>query len=874
MIVTRPPGYGLRLDPDGLDAARFERLAASGRREFEAGQHAAAAAGLAAALGLWRGEAYGEFGHVPALLGEGARLERLRLVALGDRIDADLATGMGVELVAELEGLTGRYPGHERLWGQLMTVLYRAGQQADALAAFRRARQVLVEECGVEPSPGLAEIHRQVLAQDPRLLHPRSAGLRAAGVRPAQLPPSVPAFTARVEELAALDEAAVGAGRPSAVVISAVSGTAGVGKTALAVHWAHQVVDRFPDGQLYVNLRGFDPGGQPMPPTEAIRGFLDALGVSADRMPPTLDAQVGLYRSLLNGKRMLVVLDNARDAEHASALLPGTPTALAVVTSRSQLTPLVAAGARPVTLDLLSRVESRELLTRRLGRDRVTAEPDAVEEIIARCARLPLALSIAAARAQQSGFPLSTLAADLGEAGHRLDALDAGGLTTQVRAVFSCSYTALTAPAARLFRLVGLHPGPDTSAAAAASLAGRPLPEVRPLLAELVRASLLSEHACGRYTFHDLLRAYAGELARRLDSPGQRRAATDRLIDHYLHTAAAADRQLAPHRPPPTLPLAPPGPGTTAVSLPDYGEALAWLDAEHPGLLAAVRHAAGTGREVQTWQLSWALDTFLYRRAHLTDLASVWTTALAAATRLDNPAARAYGHGRLARLESRLGCYPDARRHLYHALDLYTRTGDRVGQANTHFGMSYLFVLLGQPGQARYHIQQALTLYRAVGDRHGQAGALITLGWTHAQLGDPEQALIHCTQALTQFQKLDNCLGEADAWDTLGQIHQLLAHHTEAADCYQRAITRYRDLGDRYQQATTTTYLGDTHQAAGRSDDARTAWQLALGLLADLDHPDADALRAKLDALEQATPPHHPEEQPNPGSPDAPRPPR
>jgi tetratricopeptide (TPR) repeat protein len=675
-------------------------------------------------------------------------------------------------------------------------------------------------------------------------------------VVPAQLPADVYGFAGRSEHLVRLDTLLAGAARdaPTAVVISAVSGTAGVGKTALAVHWAHRVADRFPDGQLYVNLRGFDPGGQQMAPAAAIRGFLDALSVPAERIPPSLDAQAALYRSLLAGRRVLVVLDNARDAEQVRPLLPGTPTALVVATSRNQLTSLVAVdGAHPLTLDLLTEAEARELLARRLGPDRVAAEPQAVKQIVGCCAQLPLALAIAAGRAEQTRFSLATLASELAEASGRLDVLDAGDAAGQVRAVFSWSYTALSSAAARLFRLLGLHSGPDLSAAAAASLAGLPLAEIRRLLAELVRASLLTEHTPGRYGFHDLLRAYAADLTHIHDPDHQRRAALSRMLDHYLHTAHTAALLLDPHRDLITLALTPPGSGVTLEQPADYRQALAWIAADHLVLLAAVGRAAEAGFDTHAWQLAWTLTTFLYRRGHWHDLITSWQTALPAAGRLNHPAAQAHAHRLLASALTRLGRHPDAHTHLQHALHLYTNTGDHTGQAHTHLDLGMLWERQGRPEQALDHAQQALTLHRAAGDRRGQATALNNVGWDHILLGDHQQALTCCQQALTLLQELGHREGQAATLDSIGYAHYHLGHHTQAADCYQHALTLYRDLGDRYNEATILTHLGDTQHAAGDSAAARTAWQLVLDIFSDLDHPDTDTIRSKLHDLDRST---------------------
>ncbi|HZM83037.1 MAG TPA: tetratricopeptide repeat protein [Candidatus Limnocylindrales bacterium] len=683
-----------------------------------------------------------------------------------------------------------------------------------------------------------------------------------ARVVPRQLPAAVSLFAGRAGELARLtsllrdqtDQMQVGA----TVVISAIGGTAGVGKTALAVYWAHQVADEFPDGQLYVNLRGFDPGGQVMDAAEAVRRFLDALGVPPEQIPTDLDAQAALYRSELAGRRMLVVLDNARDSVQVHPLLPGAPTCLVLVTSRNRLSGLVAAdGAQPITLDLLTGREARQLLTRRLGADRVTAEPDAIAEIITACAGLPLALAIVAARAaNQPHLPLHTLASELhnsnGNCGGRLDALSTDDPATDVRAVFSWSYRALTPDAARLFRLLGLHPGPDTSAPAAASLATLPLPEARALLGELARANLLIEQVPGRYTFHDLLRAYATEQARRLDPDQQRHTATHRLLDHYLHTAHTAARLLDPSRAPITL--TPAQPGVIPEPLADFQQALDWFTAEHPVLLAAVDHAATTGLDTHTWQLAWTLNDFLYRRGHWHDWVATEQAAVAAAGRLGDPTAQADAHLRLARAHLRLGRIDDADTQLRHALDLHAQVGDLVGQALTHLNLGQVWDRRGRYAEALHHAQQALDLFRAAGHRQGQARALNNIGWCHALLGDHQQALTYCQQALPLLQELDDRIGQAQTWDSLGYAHHHLGHHTQAITSYQHAIDLFRDLGDRYNEATTLTHLGDTRHTAGNPEAARDAWHHALTILDQLDHPDAQAVRVKLRHPDQTPP--------------------
>jgi tetratricopeptide (TPR) repeat protein len=841
-----PNGYQLRVDADGVDLLQFRRLVAEARSPARPDLQRVRL--LADALGLWRGVPLaGLRGQWAARQRDTWGLERAQAVLEWGQ--ATLRLGDYARVIPVVRELTEQYPLDEPLAVVLGWALAAEGRRGEAAEHCKTVSERVRRETGLEPAAELRQLQQAVLADQPLPdLPPPPAPLTTPLAVPAQLPGDVPGFAGRVEHLTRLDALLAGAATeaPTAVVITAVSGTAGVGKTALAVHWAHRAASRFPDGQLYANLRGFGPGGQVVDPAAAVRGFLDAFGVPAEQVPADLDAQGALYRSLLAGKRMLVILDNARDAEHVRPLLPGTPTAFAIVTSRNSLTGLVAAdGAHPLALDLLSTAEARQLLARRLP-ERVAAEPDAVEAIITACARLPLALSIAAARAAQSSFPLASLAAELADAADRLGALDAGDPATQVRAVFSWSYQALTPPAARLFRLLGLHPGPDVSAAAAASLAGLPLPAAGRLLAELTRASLITQHAPGRYSFHDLLAAYAADVAHDTESEGGRGAATTRLLDHYVHTAHSAARLLDPFQDPILLPLTGPAPATTPEQPAGAEEAAAWLQAERPVLLATIRLAAGAGSVTHAWQLAWALHTFLQRRGRWHDWAGAWQTVVADTDQLANPAAAGYAHRARAVAGTWLGRYSEARTHLRRALQLYAEAGDPAGQAYTHLALAGHWERQNQPEQSLDHAQQALLLYRAAGHPRGQANALNAVGWFCVKIGDYAQALDSCGQALALHQQAGDRSGEASTWDSLGYAHHHLGHAAEAIDCYQHALDIYRDLGDQYWQADTFSHLGDTHAAAGDDTAARAAWKNALEILTDLDHPDAAAVRRKL----------------------------
>ena len=667
---------------------------------------------------------------------------------------------------------------------------------------------------------------------------------------PRQLPVATRHFAGRAGALAALAglaaEAGGADGASRAMVISVIEGTAGIGKTALAVHFAHQVAGDFPDGQLYVNLRGFDPAGPPMTPGEAIRIFLDALGVRAAQLPASLEAQAGLYRSLLAGRRMLVLLDNARDAGQVRPLLPASPGCLVLVTSRSQLTSLAAAeGAMPLALDLLTGDEARELLAARLGGDRLASEPAAAQELIGLCARLPLALAIAAARAAtQPALPLAALAAELRDADGRLDALDVGDAAASVRAVFSWSYQQLDAAAARMFRLLGLHPGPGIGAPAAASLAGLPLRQARAVLAELTRAHLLAEPAPGRFAFHDLLRAYAAERAQADEGGAERHAAIHRMLDHYLHTACPA--ALLIHPTSRTITPPPLQPGVEPQRLADIVQAQAWFEVERQVLMGAATQALEAGFDTHAWQIAWALGRFLDLLGHWDDWLAAEQIVLTATERLGDRGAQAFAHWQFGYARARLGDHGDARAHLEQALSMYTELGDRAGAADAHTALGVTLEEQGLDADALGHTRKALELFTAAGDRAGQALALNGIGWLYIKLGYYRQALTSCGQALELFQELGYPRLEADIWDSLGYAHHHLGDLAESAACYQRALGLYREIGDRYAQAETLGHIGDTRHAAGRPDEARAAWEEALAILDDLHHPDAGQVRAKL----------------------------
>ncbi|MFG1807455.1 BTAD domain-containing putative transcriptional regulator [Streptomyces sp. NPDC049040] len=847
-LARRSGGYLLHIDEQTVDIHRFRQVVAKARTVHDDQQ---ALELFEQGLRLWRSEPL--FGlDTPWANGLRVTLDDERLAAELDRADTALRCGRHAELVPDLSSRAAQYPLDERVAVQMMLALYRSGRKADALEHYQGLRRRLADELGTDPGQDLQHLHQRILTADPSLALPSTAVVLGpeSVVVPHQLPAAANPLVGRARETAALTAQVESAAVAGSVVITSVDGTAGIGKTALALHWAHQARDRFPDGQLYVNLRGFDPRAQAMDPAEAVRGFLDALGVVRQHIPPGTQAQIGLYRSLLDGKRILLVLDNARNSQQVRPLLPGSAGAVTVVTSRNRLSGLVAVdGAHPISLDLITEKEARQLLDHRLGPGRVAQEPEAVRQIITRCARLPLALTIAATRAAETGFPLTTLAAELSQAAQRLDVLSADDPASEVRTVFSWSYTALTPAAARLFRLLGLHPGPDISCAAAAGLAALPAREARGLLAELTRASLLTEHAPGRYAHHDLLREYAAEQADSTDTDHERQATVHRMLDHYVNTACAADRLLEPARD--LLALSVPHAGARTEQFAGREQALAWFAAEHAVLLATLQHAAATGFDTHTWQLARSMATYLDRRGQWHDLAAVGHAAIKAADRLGDHFAQAVAHNIVARAYRRHGNHDDARSHLRRALSLFVLTGNVPGQAETYIELARLEAWQG-PQTAPELLtlaRRAHALYQSCDHRLGQAQSLTAIGWSHARLGDYAQALACCHQALPVLEEFDDRERLAHTWDSVAFAHHHLGRHSQAALCYRRALDLCRGLGDRPLEADILHRFGDALLAAHRPDAAGSAWQSALAILTELEHPHAARIQAKLAAL-------------------------
>jgi tetratricopeptide (TPR) repeat protein len=688
------------------------------------------------------------------------------------------------QLYAILDGRIGRPPEWDRLVDPLVRLCTCNDEQAVAL--WRRRHEVLVE------------VYHALRHQTRRDIPPKLT--RTARVVPAQLPADVDVFTGRVQELAELDRLAAGTSTqvagddPTTVVIAVISGTAGVGKTALALRWAHRVREQYPDGQLYVNLRGYDPD-QPVSAGDVLARFLRALGMAAQEIPRQVDERAAVYRSLLNGRRVVVMLDNAATVEQVRPLLPGTASCLVVVTSRDSLAGLVARnGARRLNLDLLPSEDTIALLRALIG-ERIDTEPEAAVTLAKQCIRLPLALRVAAElAAARPGASLAELVTELGDQQRRLEMLNAGGdPRTAIRAVFSWSYQHLPAGAARMFRLIGLHPGPDLDPYAAAILANVSLQEAQQQLDLLSCAHLIELTRSSRYGMHDLLRAYATYLASIEDPEDKRWAALTRLFDYYLcSTAAAMDTLFSAelHRQPRI-----PAPARTIPSLVHPAAALAWLNTERTTLTTACAYMAARGWHQHTIQLATTLWRYLHTGGHYHDALTIHTHALMASRHIGDLASEAHALNDLSSVYWQQGRYQQANDHLQQALALHRQVGDRAGEASALGSLGTVYERLGRYQQANDHLQQALALHRQVGDRAGEARTLNDLGETQHAVGQVREAHIQHTTALTVAIEINDRYEQARAHNRLGHTYYATDDPHEAGRHCRHALTLYTDLG-------------------------------------------------------------------------------
>jgi DNA-binding SARP family transcriptional activator/tetratricopeptide (TPR) repeat protein len=859
-LVTRGSGYQLEIAPAAVDSHRFERAVLAARAELAdpagAGERAGpggssgpgvgsagaddalrrVAGELAAALAMWRGVPLADAAPAGWAAAEVDRLADLRLDALEDLCALRLRLGdPGADV--EISRLLAANPLRERLIGLQMRVLYRAGRQTDALAAYRQARRRLAEELGVEPGPELVRLHtallRGELARSGTVTG--RVGPDPARPVPAQLPGRVGYFTGRAAELAALDrllhrpggDPGGSADEPRVVV---VTGAAGMGKTGLAVEWAHRAARHFPDGSLYVDLRGHEEGAA-LTGAQALLHAVRGLGVAEDRVPSGVADRASLYRSLLHGRRVLVLLDNAGAADEVLPLVPGTGSSLLAVTSRTRLAALAAwHPVQIVELDVLSEGESVQLLTRVVGADgvgRVRAPVARLARLARLCGGIPLALRIAAANlvgrpdAQIAAFVTELAAAD------PLELLTVEGDSRSVRTVFATAYRALSPLAATVFRLSGLHPGPTIRAELAAALCGQPLPATRAALAELTAAHLLTA-AADRYRFHDLIGLFARHCALRDEAPQHRRAALERLLDWYIAAADAANRLLDPSR---DLITAAYHRGRPAVPFqPDRGSALAFLDAERDNLLPVVRYAAEHGCDTAAWQLTYLLNSYTDARGRWAERIELCRHGVAAAQRLGDPAGEGEMHRALGVAYRMTRRFDEALASHDRALAAVRAAGDARGEGQVFNCIGGAYTELRRYDEAVRAYERALELLALVGNAPGVALVQRNLGYVHTCRGRPDLGITYLLPALANSRAAGNARLEVAALDGLGAAHLRLREHAAARDYFEQTVAAARRTGDRRAEADALDSIGLISLDTGDPGTALDRFRAALPL--------------------------------------------
>ena len=891
VLSRRAGGYILEADADHVDLFRFRRQVA----EAAAADDERSAELLRSALALWSGDALAGL-NSGWLRGMRESLERQRVAALLDLNDIGLRLGRHNALSGELaEQVTAR-PQDERLAAQLMLALHRSGRSAEALRTFEQIRQTLTDDLGADPGEALQRMHQQILRNDASLMLNRASSAPPLQLVPRELPADVDGFTGRKAELNVLDALLANHGEArvrttlaasseavrttATTAVVAVSGPAGVGKTALAVRWAHAAADRFPDGQLYLNLRGYDLR-EPLAPEEALAWLLRALGLPGPDIPAEREERAARYRSLLAGRRMLVVLDNARDVEQVRPLIPGSPGAAAIVTSRDSLAGLVARdGARRVDLDLLPEEDAVSLLRTLVG-SRVDDDPQAASALAEQCSRLPLALRIVAERVTaQPAHPLADLIEELADEQRRLDVLDGNGDEhSAIRTVFSWSYLRLDAVAARAFRLLSLHPAADFDVYAAAALIGSARQNAARLLDQLARIHLIYPTRRGRYSMHDLLRDYAAEVAASCQTDDELRAALTGLFDYYLYTAAIAMDILVPaeagRRPRIQSPSSAPR------ALADEAAARAWLEAELPNLVAVTSHTASDGWPSHAIRLARTVFRYLDVAGHFPEALTIHgharraaqqvgdinaeADALASLAAVDlrqgrNPQAALHyeqalalycqcedrgGQARtlhnLGLISMRMSDYPQAAQRLHAALDAYQQIGDRIGESRALSNLGGVELLRQRYQEAIACEQQALELHRETGDRHSEAGALARLGLIDMRQGDQQDAGARLRLALALFRETGDRVCVADVLTNLGDVEYRLGSHQQAMPLLQEAVMLSRDTGSKFGEAEALAVLGDVLLASGQHSEARAHHEDALSLAAGAGNKEAQA---------------------------------
>jgi DNA-binding SARP family transcriptional activator/tetratricopeptide (TPR) repeat protein len=821
-------GYAVRRDAVDVDLWRFRALIAEANDAHHEADIARVAAALGEALQLWRGRPLAD---LPSLAAHPKVVSLLaeRREAFSRYAGAMIAAGAAAEVLPRIAEAAAEQPLDEAAQTLLIRAHHALGQRGEAFRLYRRTRARLVEELGIDPGPELLSAHAALLHDD-GLPAAEPAGSRPAQRIPKQLPAEPGGFTGRAAEMSFLDSVLAAGG-----VIAAISGTAGVGKTALAVRWAHRVRDRFPDGQLYANLRGH-AAGAPASPIEILAQFLAALGIPPERVPADAETAAALYRTLTTDRKILVLLDNAAGPEHVRPLLPAGPGCLVVVTGRDRMTGLVAVhGARRLTLDVLNPEDAVELLGDVLGHDRVREEPEAAVEFAKLCVHLPLALRIAAANlADRPGHGIEDYVAELRE-GNLLAALAVqGDEQTAVRTAFDLSHAALPADARRVFRLLSLVPGADAGTEAVAALAGTEPARAGVLLEKLAGAHLVEQHLPGRYRFHDLLRRYAAEQAE-----PDRDGALGRLYDWYLGSVDGAARLLYPHM----LRLPVPGSGNRFAGL---GEASTWLDAERGNLVAAIRYAADAGPRPRAWLLADALRGYFWMCMRRVEWAAAAEAGLAAAEADGDPRARAVSRLSLADLQFRQGHYRPAVRHYTAALLLARQAGWPEAQAAVLGNLGCVYWQSGRLAAAASRFERGRALSRRIGQVAGEAVAFANLGLVHWEMGRLAEAAEHHAQALRRFRRIGSRYGEAINLANLGQTQRARGQPAEAAELLGRSLRLQREAGNRGGEAETRSRLAAAHADLGRRDEALEGARAGLTLARETGDPrtEAEALAA------------------------------
>ncbi|MEV4311369.1 tetratricopeptide repeat protein [Actinocrispum sp. NPDC049592] len=806
-LDKRTGGYQVAAPVHAVDLWQWDELLQQARTAVADGERMEF---LDRALDLWQGRPLDNLdGQWVVQVRD--KIEQQYIAALAEWAELTIDDGRAADVASRLAGPVAAWPSVEPLVAARMRALRAMGRTAEALECFARIRQHTIDELGVEPGQALRELHMSLLQEPDERAVPK----------PAQLPAAVADFIGRADAIEQLNSLV----SADALVITALAGTAGVGKTALAVQWAHQIAPEFPDGQLYLNLNGYSSAPR-VEPARALDLMLQSLGVPGDQIPASVESRAAMYRSLLAGKRMLVVLDNVDSAGQVRPLLPGQPGCLVLVTSRDRLGGLVAMdGARRIDVDLLSHDESFALMRRLLG-DRVDASRQATDRLVSLCGRLPLALRIAAANLGSQ--PIASYVQTLEQ--NRLGQLVIDGDSrAAVSTQLDYSYEHLGVAEREMFRLLACIPGADVSAEGAAALLGSTVEAARPLLARLVDAHLVVQER-SRFSCHDLLSAYAGSLV----DDSETSAALHRLFGWCLDMAMAAMEQIDPNR----RKLLPP---PVDIEFPSYDSAMTWLETERSTLVAVTVAAAARGWHSYAWELPHALWSYFYIRGHLNDWHTTHELALTAARALDDPMALAETLNNLGTAHRRAGRLPQALDHHLDALGIYRQIGDEVGAATALSNTGIVHQRLGQYPQALDHFGQVLVLQERLGDVRQQARTLGNLGVIYEELGRYPEALTHYGQALAKFELIRDRLGEAIALANIGIVHQRLGQYPQALDHQRKAFALHQSLGDRQGEAAVLANLGYTYCQLGRTTEAFSHQQQALTLARQIGDTDLES---------------------------------